>query len=330
MVRDVVPGGATRRQSVRSGLEAAPTGVDAIVCHDSARPFASPDLFARVTAGLGQAHGVVPVVSSPDTIKVVREGRVVETIPRDHSGLVQTPQAFHEEVLRSVHETEWPPDLEATDDAMLLELAGFQVAAVGGEVSNFKITTPEDLRRAAWVIAVGAKSEGQRWSPDEGNGVRVGLGFDSHPRGDGRVLYLGGVRFEDVPGLAGHSDGDVVCHAVADALLGAVGLGDLGEHFPDTDPAFEGMAGLDLLTRVVAMLLQHGVRPVACDLTVVAERPHLASRREEIKRNLGAALGVPPAAVSVKATRPEGLGLSGDGAGCLAVVTAMPISPAPA
>jgi len=133
------------------------------------------------------------------------------------------------------------------------------------------------------------------------------------------------VRFEGETGLAGHSDGDVVCHALADALLGAGGLGDLGEHFPDTDPAYEGIAGLDLLARVVALLAERGLAPQTCDLTLLAERPHIAAHREEIRRNLAAALAVAPGAVSVKATRPEGLGLSGDGAGCVAVALVAPL-----
>jgi 2-C-methyl-D-erythritol 2,4-cyclodiphosphate synthase len=156
-------------------------------------------------------------------------------------------------------------------------------------------------------------------------GLRIGLGIDLHRRGD-RPLYLGGARFDGEPGLAGHSDGDVICHALADALLGAAGLGDLGEHFPDTDSIYEGIGGLDLLARVVAMLLSRGLAPRSSDLTVLAERPHLAPRREEIRRNLAAAMGIPLAEVSVKATRPEGLGLSGEGAGCVALAVVGPVS----
>ncbi len=156
--------------------------------------------------------------------------------------------------------------------------------------------------------------------------VRIGLGVDVHPREVGRPLYLGGVRFEGEAGLAGHSDGDVLCHAVADALLGAAGLGDLGEHFPEADPSYEGIAGLDLLARVVALLAERGLVPKGCDLTLLAERPHIAGRREEIRRNLAAALALKLDDVSVKATRPEGLGLSGDGAGCIALASVAPIT----
>jgi 2-C-methyl-D-erythritol 2,4-cyclodiphosphate synthase len=154
--------------------------------------------------------------------------------------------------------------------------------------------------------------------------LRVGLGFDVHPREEGRPLLLGGIRFDGEPGLAGHSDGDVLCHAVASGLLGAAALGDLGDHFPDTDPAFEGLAGLDLLGRVVSMVTERGLVPRACDLTVIAERPRISSRREAIRRNLATALALRIEAISVKATRPEGLGLAGDGAACLALVTVGP------
>ncbi len=152
----------------------------------------------------------------------------------------------------------------------------------------------------------------------------VGVGLDTHGHAPGRPLYLGGVHFEGEPGLLGHSDGDVMCHALSDALLGAAALGDLGEHFPDTDPAFEGIGGLDVLERVVAMLRDRQLTPASCDLTFVAARPAVGPRRDEIRRNIAEALGVGVDRVSVKATRPEGLGLSGDGAGCLAVATLAP------
>jgi 2-C-methyl-D-erythritol 4-phosphate cytidylyltransferase/2-C-methyl-D-erythritol 2,4-cyclodiphosphate synthase len=151
---------------------------------------------------------------------------------------------------------------------------------------------------------------------------RVGLGFDVHPRDAGRPLRLGGVAFEGEPGLAGHSDADVVCHAVGEALLGAAALGDLGRHFPDDADETSGMAGLDLLARCVSLAADAGVRPASVDLTVLAERPAIAPRRDEMAAALAGVLGIAAGAVSVKATRPEGLGLTGDGAACMAVVVA--------
>jgi 2-C-methyl-D-erythritol 2,4-cyclodiphosphate synthase len=148
---------------------------------------------------------------------------------------------------------------------------------------------------------------------------RVGLGFDVHPRDPSRPLWLGGIRIEGEAGLAGHSDGDAVCHALADALLGAAGLGDLGAHFPDTDPATAGIEGLSLLESTVGMLGEAGLAPASCDVTVICEQPAIAPRREEMRAALAGALGLGVGSVSVKATRPEGLGLTGDGAGCLAL-----------
>ncbi|MFL5736826.1 MAG: 2-C-methyl-D-erythritol 2,4-cyclodiphosphate synthase [Actinomycetota bacterium] len=154
---------------------------------------------------------------------------------------------------------------------------------------------------------------------------RIGLGFDLHPRAEGRTLLLAGVRFDDEPGLEGRSDADVVCHALAEAMLGAAALGDLGEHFPDSDPATEGIAGLELLARVAAIVGNAGWKLGSCDLTVIAERPAVAPRRGEMRRRLAATLDVDVGSVSVKATRPEGLGLSGDGAGCIAIAMLGPV-----
>lgn len=151
--------------------------------------------------------------------------------------------------------------------------------------------------------------------------TRVGLGFDSHPRDEDRSLRLGGVEFDGEPGLGGHSDGDVVCHALADALLGAGALGDLGQHFPEEDPVVEGISGPELLGRVVSLLLDSGFAPATCDLVVIADRPRLADRRDEIRLSLAETLGVPVEGVSVKATRPEGLGMGGDGMACMALAT---------
>jgi 2-C-methyl-D-erythritol 2,4-cyclodiphosphate synthase len=146
-----------------------------------------------------------------------------------------------------------------------------------------------------------------------------GIGFDAHDRDPGRTLTLGGVRFEGEPGLAGHSDGDVVCHALADALLGAAAMGDIGDHFPEGDPAVAGISGPDLLGRTVAALRDRGLQPSRCDLVILAETPAVAPRREEMRAALASALGIGSDRVSVKATRPEGVGLSGDGVGCLAL-----------
>ena len=151
--------------------------------------------------------------------------------------------------------------------------------------------------------------------------ARVGLGFDVHPRSATGILLLGGVPFDGEPALAGHSDGDVVCHAIADALLGASAIGDIGDHFPDTDPAMKDIGGLDLLARTVAIVGTAGYHPRSCDVTVICERPAIAPQRDEMRARLASCLGLDLDRVAVKATRPEGLGLSGDGIGAIAIAT---------
>jgi 2-C-methyl-D-erythritol 2,4-cyclodiphosphate synthase len=157
--------------------------------------------------------------------------------------------------------------------------------------------------------------------------MRYGLGFDVHPRDPARSLRLGGVAFADEPGLAAHSDGDVVCHALCDAILGAAALGDIGQHFPDSDPALAGIEGTELVRRTVSLLAEAGFAPRSCDLVVLADRPRVSDRRDDMRRAIAGALGVGEDRVSLKATRPEGLGLSGDGAGCLALATVEGPSP---
>jgi 2-C-methyl-D-erythritol 4-phosphate cytidylyltransferase/2-C-methyl-D-erythritol 2,4-cyclodiphosphate synthase len=154
--------------------------------------------------------------------------------------------------------------------------------------------------------------------------MRVGLGFDVHPWAAGRPLWLGGIRFDGVDGLEGHSDGDVVCHAVADAFLGALALGDVGQHLPDTDPSVAGVTGERVLTRACELVAEAGHRASGCDATVICDRPAIAPRRDDMRRALAGIIGVPVDRVSVKATRPEGLGLVGDGVGCLALATVIP------
>jgi 2-C-methyl-D-erythritol 4-phosphate cytidylyltransferase / 2-C-methyl-D-erythritol 2,4-cyclodiphosphate synthase len=296
----VVAGGETRSESVRAGLHAVPGDADVVVVHDAARPLASDALFTAVLDAVrAGADGAVPCLPVIDTVKRLDGGRVVGTEDRSTLGLVQTPQAFRAATLRAAHAT----GADATDDAALVEAAGGTVVAVAGEAANAKITSTDDLARVS-----GAGPAGHR----------VGFGFDVHPFADDRPLVLGGVSFPGERGLAGHSDSDVVAHAVADALLGAAGLGDIGEHFPDTDPDLAGADSIALLTAVVDLVRARGWCPVNVDCSVVLEAPKLAPRRAELQARLSAAVGAP---VSVKAKRAEGLGALGRGEGvaCWAV-----------
>lgn len=308
----VVGGAATRSGSVRDGLAAVPADADVVVVHDAARPLASPALFRAVVGAvrLG-APGAVCAIPVTDTVKRVHGATVVATLDRAELWAVQTPQAFAAAALRAAH----AGGGEATDDAALLEASGQPVTVVPGDPRNLKVTVPDDLLVAEAFVAPAA---GRAERPVA---LRVGQGYDVHAFSDdpGRRLVLGGVLFEGERGLTGHSDADVVAHAVADALLGAAGLGDLGCHFPDTDPAWAGTDSVALLGEVVCLAAEAGWRPANADCTVVLERPRLAPRREAMEARLGVVLSAP---VSVKAARAEGLGALGRGEGiaCSAVV----------
>jgi len=300
----VVAGGATRSESVRAGLAAVPPAAEIVVVHDAARPYASPELFEAVVAAVrAGADGAVPGLAVSDTVKRMHDGRVVATLDRSDLVVVQTPQAFAAAALRRAH----AGGGEATDDAALVEAAGGRVVVVAGEAANTKITHRSDL-----VSSPGGAPPGMT--------VRVGLGFDVHPFSDdpSRPLVLGGVRFPGARGLAGHSDADVVAHAVGDALLGAAGLGDLGRHFPDTGPSWAGADSLAILARVMGLVGTEGWSPGNVDCTVLLEAPRLAPHRDEMSRLLEGVVG---ADVGIKATRAEGLGAIGRGEGvaCWAV-----------
>ena len=302
----VIAGGLTRHSSVGAALAALPDGVEVVAVHDGARPFAPPGLFTSVLAAVRDgADGAIPVVPATDTLKRVQDGVVVGTERREELALAQTPQGFRVAALRDAHARAAQADLEFTDDAAALEWAGYEVRVVKGDPENFKVTTPSDLSRAD-------RQAGRSSMP------RVGSGFDVHGLAPGRELWLGGLMFAGETGLAGHSDGDAVSHAVADALLGAASLGDVGQHFPDTDPLITGISGVELLSRAAELVRRAGFEPSSLDVTIICDRPAISPRRDEMRAALSSAMGVAVDRVSVKATRPEGLGLSGEGVGCLA------------
>jgi 2-C-methyl-D-erythritol 4-phosphate cytidylyltransferase/2-C-methyl-D-erythritol 2,4-cyclodiphosphate synthase len=303
----IVVGGATRAASVRAGL-AHCSDADIVVVHDAARPMATPGLFRSVVqAVLDGADAAVPGLAITDTVKDVdSDGSasvIRATVPREGLVTVQTPQAFRRALLVQAHAS--AP--EATDDAALVEALGARVVVVPGEEQNIKITVPSDLQRAA--------------RPNGRHSIRIGHGIDVHPISDDptRVLMLGLVLIEGAPGLVGHSDADVATHALCDALLGAANLGDLGRHFPDDDPDFEGVPSRRLLEETVVLVADAGFRVTSADITIIAERPKLAPFMATMAAELSALVGVP---VSVKATTTEGLGALGrvEGIGATSVV----------
>ncbi|MGI6695385.1 MAG: 2-C-methyl-D-erythritol 2,4-cyclodiphosphate synthase [Christensenellales bacterium] len=292
-VEIIVYGGETRRHSVENALAVLPKGADVLLVHDAARPFASLKMAREVLRMARETGAAVPALPVTDTLKKGRDGLVAGTQPRESLYAVQTPQGFSREVLERAYK-ECADAL--TDDAGLVERLGLPVAIVPGSRRNIKITLPEDFAMVEQMMT---------------SAPRVGLGYDAHRLVEGRQLILGGVTIPHEKGLLGHSDADVVLHALTDALLGACALGDIGQHFPDSDPAYQGISSLLLLEKTVALLKEKGFRPMQCDLTIQAQRPKLAPHLPRMRANIAAALGVPLDKVGLKATTTEGLDFVG-------------------
>lgn len=301
----VVSGGETRQDSSRAALEAA-GDADVLLVHDAARPFVTPGVIRDVVAAIAERGAAAAGVPVTDTIKRVVDGRV-ETVDRAPLWAMQTPQGARTELLREAHAR---ADSAQTDEMALIEALGVHPLIVPGDPTNFKITTPEDLARAQAFTG-----------PPE---TRTGFGYDIHPFSDDptRTLYLGGVAFPDHPALDGHSDADVLLHAATDALLGAAGLGDIGQHFPNTDPRWRGEPSLTFLRHAGSLLADDGWRIVNLDMTAIAESPKIMRRADEIRQTVGAALGIEAGRVSVKATTNERLGTIGRGEGIAALAVA--------
>jgi 2-C-methyl-D-erythritol 4-phosphate cytidylyltransferase/2-C-methyl-D-erythritol 2,4-cyclodiphosphate synthase len=303
----VVAGGPRRQDSVRLGFDALDISDSVVVLiHDGARPFvpaADVRAVAAAAATAGAALLVAPVV---DTIKRVAGGEVSATVPRDDLGRALTPQAFRSDVLLRAWARagagEW------TDEAALVEGAGVRVAAVPGDPRNVKVTRPQDLDTLRGVFP---------------RRIRVGQGVDVHPFAAGRPLWLCGLEVPSGIGLAGHSDADAPLHAVTDAILGAVGEGDIGDHFPPDDERWRGAASELFVRHAVALAAVAGAAVIHCDVTILAEQPRISPHRQAMRARLASLLGVDPAEVSVKATTCEGLGFVGrrEGLAAMAIVT---------
>ena len=301
-------GGAERVDSLERGLAALSAALPLVVVHDGARPLVQPALIAQTIATAAAEGAAIAAIAATDTIKqATASGRISQTLDRATIYLAQTPQAFqHPRLVSAIDHWRRAGRPETTDDAQLLERAGLPVALVAGDPNNIKITEAGDLLRASRLL------RGPQASPPAaGAGARIGVGYDVHRLVPGRALILGGVTIGFERGLAGHSDADVLTHAIADALLGAAALGDLGHHFPPSDPALRNIASEKLLAHVVLMVHAAGLEVVHLDSVVICQRPRLAPHLPEMRRRLAALLAVPIERVSVKATTTEGLGFSG-------------------
>lgn len=360
-----VAGGAERNDSVRLGLAGLGKACDAVLVHDAARPFASPALVNRVMDALERGcAGVIPGIPVTDTIKESEplppppslgkvdaeqgpgkaqeqrlEGarRVVATLPRERLTAVQTPQGFRLAVLAEAHALAAREAWRVTDDASLLERCGHEVVIVAGEAANRKITAPEDLSmlreqetlllpRTGFGYDVHKFADAQDGEGADAGAPLVGETRASRKAGQpARPMRLGGVAIAEGPMVLAHSDGDVLLHALMDAVLGCAGRGDIGRLFPDSDPAFAGCDSAVLLDEVLRQAHEAGLRLVHADVTIITQVPKVAPHREAIRRNVARLLGLDSSCVNVKATTEEGLGFTGEKRGikAVAVVTAL-------
>lgn len=320
-VLTVVTGGATRAESVQAGLRALPDTTDIVLVHDGARPLVSRATISHVLEGVIEHGAAVPGLPVADTVKRVSgDGVVVENVSREGLWSVQTPQGALRELLERAYSEAFEADAPPTDEAGLLERSGVPVHVVLGDPDNVKITVPEDLERAAAALR-------QRGSANDGSrACRTGFGYDAHRLEEGRELWLGGVRIEHDRGLVGHSDADVVLHAVCDALLGAVAGGDIGVLFPDSDPRNRGRRSSEFVVEAAARAREAGWSVSNIDVTLVAEEPRIGPYRLAMREAIAAAVGVDTDKVSVKATTNEGMGCVGRGEGlaCWAVAALVP------
>ena len=305
-LRTAVAGGATRQQSVANGLAALPPEADVVGVHDGARPLIDPDTVATVIATAAECGAAAVAVPVKDTLKRTDDnGIVIDTPDRANLWRVQTPQVFDRAKLCAAMEAALAAGKDYTDDCQLMEAAGHKVKLVKGLDTNLKLTTPEDIALAEALMK-------------ERSDMRIGHGYDVHKLVEGRDLILGGVKIEYEKGLLGHSDADVLTHAVMDALLGAAALGDIGKLFPDNDPAYKGADSIALLRRVVERLKEAGHKIGNIDATILCQRPKLAPHIPQMRQILADACGVDVTCVSVKATTEEGLGFTGSGEGIAA------------
>ena len=298
---EVVGGGERRRDSVSNAFARVAARADVVVIHDAARPLVSAALIARTIDAAAEFGAAIAALPARDTVKRADRDRIiVGTLPRDEIYLAQTPQAFRTSVLRDA--LALAAGADATDEAVLAEQAGHAVHLVDGDPRNLKITTPDDLAMAEALLGAATTAS-----------LRIGNGYDLHRLVAGRPLVLGGVTIPFDKGLEGHSDADAVCHAVTDAILGAAGAGDIGLHFPDTDPAWKGANSMELLRRAASLVRGAGFSIVNVGVVVIAQQPKLLPFVDAMSGNVAGALGIARGEVSVKGKTNEGVDSMGAG-----------------
>ena len=306
----ITAGGERRQDSVLAGLSLLPESVDIVLVHDGARPLISDDLINRCYHGALRHGAVIAAIPVKDTLKRCAADRTVAaTVDREALWQAQTPQAARLNLLRRAYALNG--DRDVTDEASLLELAGVPVTVVEGSETNIKITRPEDLMVAEKIMQTTPQKQ-----------TRIGHGFDAHRLVPGRKLVLGGVTIPHPTGLAGHSDADVLTHALCDAILGALARGDIGGHFPDSDPRYHSISSLTLLEQVAQLMADAGLSLTNADITLICQAPKIAPFVQEMGVLLARACHTAPGRINVKATTTEEMGYTGrkEGISCHAVV----------
>ncbi len=308
----IVAGGETRQESVQAGLDALPKDIELVVIHDGVRPLVSQEIIKNCLQAARLHGAAITAIPVKDTIKAVAGGVIQQTVDRSQLWRAQTPQAARVSLLRQAYQKALLDNFSGTDEASLLERIACPVTIVAGSETNLKITLPEDIAMAeALLMPQKAKTT-----------VKIGHGYDAHRLVKDRALILGGVTVPHTLGLLGHSDADVLTHALCDALLGAIGAGDLGRHFPDSDPQYKAIDSLKLLAQVVSLATEQGLSLINADLTVIAQRPKLAPFLPQMQKNLAEVCQVFSSAINIKATTTETMGFTGreEGIACHAVV----------
>ncbi|BCO10255.1 bifunctional enzyme IspD/IspF [Desulfolithobacter dissulfuricans] len=304
-------GGASRQKSVSHGLAALPPQIDTVLVHDGARPLVSDRVIGRCLTGVASHGAVIAAVPAKDTLKEVdpESGRIITTIDRSRVWLAQTPQAMRRELLEQAFRQAAEDGFTGTDEASLLEHGNIPVYVVAGDEQNIKLTRPGDLTLASSLLGESGKQKNRRADRDQEKTMRIGSGFDAHRLVEGRKLILGGVDIPHPLGLLGHSDADVLIHALMDALLGALGEGDIGRHFPDSDKRFRNISSLKLLEQVMSLLEARQMVLVNADLTIICQQPRLAPFLDQMLNNLQTACHCD--AINIKATTTEKMGFTG-------------------
>ncbi len=322
LVVQCVEGGCNRQESVHNGVRRVRPDADVIMVHDAVRPVCNTTMMRCVLDAAWEKGAAVPGLQATETIqRVSRKGRVLATPPREELFAIQTPQAFHGKILRSALDRASAAGFIGTDESSVVRWAGHPVFVVPGSPDNIKITRPMDLDIAARLISESLREEGSMGMSE--STLRIGQGIDFHRLVEGRKLILGGVHVPFERGLEGHSDADVLAHAICDALLGAAAMGDIGQHFPDTDPAHRNRSSLEFLREVGAKIEAAGWLIQNVDATMLAQRPKLMPHAAAMKKNIADSLGIAVDAVSIKATTTEGMNAEGRGEGISAQAIAL-------